>query len=224
MQYHIQTSPIWDAFKSGCDCPLCAIYQKSSDRLVEQYLNEAVMEPDYRVRVNKLGFCTKHLKQLFEGKNKLGLALQLNTRTAAMLEKMKIADNFKQAKKQAEELEKSLDTCVICETVDEMMERYAYTIAQMYRDEKEFPKTFRLSNGFCLPHYVLLLKNSGKASNKIAEYLNDLTGLQISTTAKINNETQRFTEKFDYRNNGSGGVPDPDTVPGAIKKLRGRIL
>lgn len=224
MQYHIQTTPIYDAFKSGCDCPMCEIYAKSSGRLVDQYLNEAVMEPEYRVQVNKFGFCVKHIKQLFEGKNKLGLALQLHTRTSSVMDKMNIADTFKQAKKQADELLKSVDSCVICNSVDEMMQRYAYTIAQMYTNEKDFVKLFRDSNGFCLPHYILLLNNSNKAGGKIKEYLNDLTGLQLSTTAKINSDTDRFTQKFDYRNNGSGGVPDPNTIPGAIKKLKGRII
>ena len=62
MQYHIQTEPIWEAFQSDCDCPMCRIYEKSETRLVEQYLNEAVMEPDYRVEVNKYGFCKEHLR------------------------------------------------------------------------------------------------------------------------------------------------------------------
>ena len=53
MQYHIQTEPIWEAFKSGCDCPLCQIYSKNEERLVGQYLEEAVMIPEFRVNVNK---------------------------------------------------------------------------------------------------------------------------------------------------------------------------
>lgn len=224
MQYHIQTTPIWEAFKSGCDCPLCAIYETSAARLVSQYLNEAVMEPEYRVKVNKYGFCDKHLLQLFAGKNKLGLALQLHTRTQAVLDQITVADTAKHAKKQAEKLRQTVDTCVICNTVDEMMTRYAYTVAQMYACEPEFPALLRKSNGFCLPHYILLLENAQKAGGKTAQYLNDLTGLELSTMSKTNNNTDRFTQKFDYRNNGSGGVPDPDTIPNAIKKLKGRIL
>lgn len=224
MQYHIQTGPIWEAFKSECDCPLCRLYKTASDRLVLQYLDEAVMEPAYRVKVNKRGFCRTHIKQLFEGKNKLGLALQLHTRTQAVIDQMRVCDTAKQAKAQAELLAKNLDTCVICDTVDEMMERYAYTVAQMYSAEAEFPEVFKNSNGFCMPHYILLLRQSGKAGRAEKDYVSTLSGLQLSTLAKINNNTERFTQKFDYRNNGSGGVPDPDTVPNAIQKLKGRII
>ena len=80
MQYHIQTTPIWDAFKEECGCPMCRIYKTSEQRLIKQYLGEAVMQPEYRVRVNERGFCTRHTLALYKGDNKLGTALQFATR------------------------------------------------------------------------------------------------------------------------------------------------
>jgi hypothetical protein len=85
MRYHIQTAPIWDAFKENDGCPLCKLYARTEERLIKQYTGEAVMEPDYRVRVNERGFCARHLKQLFDGNNKLGVALQVNTRTEKII-------------------------------------------------------------------------------------------------------------------------------------------
>ena len=57
MQYKIHTTPIWDAFKEDCLCPMCHINQELVDGLVDRYLNEAVMAPISRQSVNKYGFC-----------------------------------------------------------------------------------------------------------------------------------------------------------------------
>ena len=126
MQYHIQTAPIWDAFKENDGCPLCKLYARAESRLVKQYLGEAVMEPDYRVRVNERGFCDKHLVKLYDGNNKLGLALQLHTRTEHIIKCIDVPLNAKQARKLADRLEKTANTCVICDEVDEVMNRYYY--------------------------------------------------------------------------------------------------
>lgn len=72
MQYHIQTSPIWDAFRENDGCPMCRLYERAESRLIKQYLDEAVMEPEYRIKVNKRGFCSDHLKKLYAGGNKPG--------------------------------------------------------------------------------------------------------------------------------------------------------
>lgn len=224
MQYHIQTEPIWEAFKTPCDCPLCEIYSKCANRLVEQYLNEAVMEPDYRVQVNKYGFCTEHLRQLYAGKNKLGLSLQLRTRTEEVRKNITPCSSHKQAVAQAKNLEKTMDTCVICNTVDEMMRRYAQTIAQMFANELDFRTAFGKSNGFCMPHYALLLRESDKAGRVTKAYLSQLVLLQNRTVDRVCHDLDRFAERFDYRNAGSAVRPDPDTIPGSIRKLKGRVL
>ena len=44
MQYHIQTTPIWDSFKEKCHCPMCKIYNISENRLIKQYLGAAVRD------------------------------------------------------------------------------------------------------------------------------------------------------------------------------------
>lgn len=224
MQYHIQTDPIWEAFKSDCDCPLCEIYHKCSSRLVDQYLNEAVMEPEYRVDVNKYGFCTEHLRLLFAGKNKLGLSLQLRTRIAEVRSHILPCASPSAARKQAEQLRKTMDTCVICRSVDEMMQRYAYTVAQMYACEPEFRTVLQTCNGFCMPHYAMLLKYAGKAGSAAKAYASELVCVQNRALDRVGNDLDRFASMFDYRNAGSAVRPDPETVPNAIRKLRGRIV
>lgn len=224
MQYHIQTTPIWDAFKKDCSCPLCEIYKIAQARLVSQYLNEAVMEPEYRVKVNKTGFCTDHLQKLYAGENKLGLSLQIQTRTDFVISQLKQPNNAKDALKHANKLQENINTCVICDTLDEMMDRYAYTTAQMYLSEKQFKDVFTSSNGFCMPHYILLLKHSSKAGKATKDYLISLSALQISSLKKVNQESKTFSDMFDYRSNKKLSANVDEIVPNSINKLKGEII
>lgn len=223
MQYHIQTAPIWDAYKSGCDCPLCEIYARTETRLVGQYLNEAVMEPEFRVKVNKRGFCTRHLKTLYGGENKLGLALQIHTRMQKITADLKKPTDVKAAKKEAARLRGEFETCVICDTADELMTRYAYTIAQMFVHEAEFPALFAASKGFCLNHYALMLDNAAKAGRNAPAFLTELYRVQRAGLDALNGELAGFTDQYDYRaSRAKGGARD--ALPRAVEKLKGRIL
>lgn len=223
MQYHIQTTPIWDSFETECLCPMCVLYKISEQRLIKQYLGEAVMQPDYRVRVNNRGFCSHHLKKLYRGDNKLGTALQIQTRIETVEQNIKELKKPKQAKSLADDLAATLDTCVICDTVDEMMVRYSYTVAQMYDNEKDFPDLFNSSKGFCMPHFVELLRYVSYAGKNADKYLESLIGVQKKSMQNIYNDLDKFTQKFDYRNAGMIGDKYDDALPKAIQKLKGNI-
>lgn len=79
MDYHIETVQVLDAFKEDCECPLCLIRQKLDSDFTDTYLGGAAMSPDYRLEVNKLGFCARHFKLLYDGGKRLPLALQIHT-------------------------------------------------------------------------------------------------------------------------------------------------
>lgn len=224
MRYHIQTAPIWDAFKENDGCPLCKLYARTEERLVKQYTGEAVMEPDYRVKVNERGFCARHLKQLFDGNNKLGVALQVNTRTEKIISDIDFIENPKKAKKLADKLASTLDTCVICDEVDAVMERYFYTIAQMFDNEAEFPKLLKDSQGFCLPHFIELLRYASYAGKSASEYTGVITKLQKDTMKKDNVALERFTKRFDYNSSDKYSSSTDDALEKSIVRLKGNLI
>ena len=224
MQYHIQTSPIWDAFRENDGCPMCRLYERAESRLINQYLDEAVMEPEYRIKVNKRGFCSDHLKKLYAGGNKLGLALQLHTRTESVLDDIEMTDSAKKSGRLADKLAKTLETCVICDEVDEIMTRYAYTVAQMYFAEADFPKVFDESAGFCLKHFIQLLRYVSHASKAAEKYAKALTKKQIESLRKTNAELERFTKRFDYRSSDKFSAGTDDALKNSVNKLKGKII
>lgn len=215
MQYQIQTAPIWDAYKLSGGCPLCKIYAEREARLVKQYLAENVMDPDFRVASNAVGFCPDHIKQMYLGQNKLGLALQLETRAAALKKLLGAPADKKSAKKQAALLEDHRG-CVICNALEEPMTRYYMTIAEMYDNETDFPDLFKAAS-HCLKHATALYSAAVYAGKKTAEYLNALTSALQRDLDKTEKELRAFADCFDFKN--AGARPDPTAIPRAINLL-----
>ena len=94
MREHLDTMPIWEAYRAGCECPLCEIRQKNEAMYIDNFLGASVMEPDTRVEVNQKGFCQRHFAQMFMASNRLGLALMTHTymkETMARLQKSETA-------------------------------------------------------------------------------------------------------------------------------------
>ncbi|HEY8423773.1 MAG TPA: DUF6062 family protein [Clostridia bacterium] len=200
MQYKIHTAPIWDAFKKeDCLCPMCHINEELVKGLVDRYLNEAVMVPASRQLVNQYGFCGHHYNMLIQGGNILGVALQSITRTERLQNIIKPPINVKRAKKQALELIKQSQSCVICNEVEKTMERYYMTVAQMFYNEPSFMKVLNSSRGFCLYHYAKLLENARFANNKARLFLETLYSVEISMLSKLKSNLETFSQKFDYQ-------------------------
>lgn len=216
MQYQIQTAPIWDAYRHSDGCPLCAVRREREDRLVKQYLAENVMDPDFRTASNAVGFCADHIKAMYAGQNKLGLALQLETR-AAELNKLlsKIPADKKSAKKQYETL-RAHSGCVICDTLEEPMSRYFRTVAEMYENETEFPLLFAQAC-HCLHHATELYAAAAYAGKKINEYLSALSSSLKRDLSRTEKELRAFADCFDFKN--AGARPDATAVPRAINLL-----
>ncbi|MEE3377550.1 MAG: DUF6062 family protein, partial [Lachnospiraceae bacterium] len=79
MKEKLYTIPVNDAFDRDYECPICAMYEELEKRYVEYAMGPSYMEDDNRERTDKLGFCPKHIQMMYADKNKLGVALMLNT-------------------------------------------------------------------------------------------------------------------------------------------------
>lgn len=199
MQYHIQTTPIWDAFREKDGCPLCRLFGTVESGLLQLYSGEAVMSPEYRVDVNKTGFCETHLNKLLEGENKLGLGLQLSTRVQYLIDCLDTPDSVKAAAKLAAELQSQKDNCVVCREAKHVMARYAYTVAEMFLHEREFPPVLSDAEGFCLSHFSLLLRYASHAKNRASEYVATLKRVQQQRMRNVKKDLESFTGQYDYR-------------------------
>lgn len=220
MQYHIQTAPIWDAYRDGDGCPLCRIFAGKEKRLVKSYLNENVMDPDFRERSNAHGFCAEHIGMLYSGENKLGLALQLETRAHFLSE---LSSNPPKDKKSAKRLADKLsahDGCVICAELDGFMPRYYMTVAQMFQAEPEFPTLFS-SADHCYKHSIQLLNAAEYAGKNTAQFISALLSKLKTDLDRTESELRDFADCFDHN---STSRPDPKSVPRAIELLTSKKM
>lgn len=200
MGYHISTGLIKEKFGAGCECPLCAIRKKVEENFLYEFLNDAVMEETTRLKVNAKGFCDKHFDMLYKRQNKLSLALQIDTRTDVIFKSLSLPKSVKSAKKLAAKITGETKSCIICELVEESMEKYYKTIAQMFSKEKDFAEQLKNTKGFCLPHYAKLLEYSAYAGLKSKEYLRLLAETEEEKLSSLKMDLKTFCNKHDYRN------------------------
>ena len=200
MAYHIDTGLIKEKFKVDCECPLCEIKKVVEEQFLYEFLNDAVMEDNTRIKVGKLGFCSRHFDMLFNRQNKLSLALQVGTRLDRTSNLYSQIKSHKVATKLAKSIESSFKTCAVCDLVDESMVKYYKTIAQMFSKERDFLKILLKTNGFFLHHYAELLKYSGYAGGLKNSYVEVLSGVQNRAIALVKDDLKEFCDKHDYRN------------------------
>lgn len=79
MRESILTIPITDIFEPEEGCPICRMRDMLEDRAVEYIMGSAMMEPDVRIETNKQGFCKTHFDKMLAQKNRLSLALMLQS-------------------------------------------------------------------------------------------------------------------------------------------------
>lgn len=224
MRYHIDTGLIIEKFSSTCDCPLCEIQKIVEEQFLFEFLNDAVMEDTTRIAVGKKGFCAKHVDMLLNRQNKLSVALQLRTRLDKMYGELSVVKTAKSAKKRAVEINKAMSSCIICDFVEESMEKYYKTIAQMYMNERDFCKLLVSTKGFCLPHYVKLLEYSSYAGFLKNNYAEVLSTLQNTAINDIYDNLKVFCDKHDYRNANKPLGSAERALPDARVKLYGKKL
>ena len=200
MAYDISTMFIWRFFTSGAVCPTCMLKQKTENDIADGYLNAAVMEDDERLIVNKRGFCERHFNQLLSGRNKLGLALQADTRVKYLKAHAVEKTSAKNAEKRADKILELTKTCVVCDKVEFNMSRYYKTVCALYGDDEKFrEENFKSVKGFCLTCYARLLKNAKYAKKHAQRFVDELVLKQTEFLNSLDDNLTEFTMCFDHR-------------------------
>lgn len=239
MKEQIYTIPVNEAFDTPCECPLCNLEKKLEDEAVEYALGAAMMEPDWRIESNEKGFCNRHISQMFEIKNKLSLALVLDTHLNEIRNKIQESSKklhtlsksslFKKtdSKEFSINFSKNLNTinssCIICDRINYTMERYLATIFYMWQKDDDFKKKFEDSKGLCLKHFEMLISASEKhmKGNTHSEFLKMVIEKELKELDRIQEDIHKFTLKFDYRNRDMEWGTAEDAPIRTVEKIAG---
>ena len=117
------TIPVNEAFEASaadasCGCPFCALYRKLEENELDLILGASMMEPDIRIRTNKSGFCRTHYDMMFVRKNRLGMALTLESHLAELRDEIRDGGfGGGQGNKPIKRIEALESTCYVCDRI-----------------------------------------------------------------------------------------------------------
>ncbi|MCQ2506668.1 MAG: DUF6062 family protein [Lachnospiraceae bacterium] len=234
MAEKIYTIPVNEAFESNSECPFCFMKRKLERDAINFTMGPSYMEDDVRAVTDKTGFCGEHLLKMYKEKNRLGLALMLEShmrKTIQRYEKKALAYKPKAAglfgKKSDDdafpnEIMDLKNDCYICKRMEESYTRYISTFFYLL-NEREFQQKLENCNGFCLEHYAMLLKEAKKElpQKKLDEFVPLITRLTFDNLKRVDEDLDWFIKKFDYRFQEEPWKNSKDAVPRSITKLEG---
>lgn len=228
----IYTIPVNEAFDASaadrkCGCPICALYRRLEENELDLILGASMMEPDVRIQTNKEGFCRTHYDMMFVRKNRLGMALTLESHlkeladdlTPAGLLGSLVGNPVAKPLKRVKALEGS---CYVCRRIDFHFQHMAETVVLLYDTDEDFRKKFLAQPYFCLPHYRLLLEKADVrlSKKKLAEFTAEIGTVVRNYLAELTEDISWFCKKFDYRYDAEPWKNSKDSVERAIKFLR----
>ena len=206
MRDSIYTIPVSEVFDPKCGCPICRLRDTLETRSVDYIMGAAMMEPDVRIETNRLGFCENHYEMMLHQKNRLSLALILEsglkevkaTGLDAIVKKAQLKPKKREGVKTVN------DTCFVCEKIDWAMNNMLETVVRLYRTDESFRKLFSEQEYLCLPHLEQLLTIASGKMNK--KELPLFTAAAVKLTEQyldiVLKDVSHFCSMYDYRNAG----------------------
>lgn len=211
----LYTIPVNEAFDECRDdqslgCPFCRLYDKLENNELELILGASMMEPDIRIKTNEQGFCRDHFKMMFNRKNRLGLALMLESH-------LDVIRNHMDLKK----LEKLETTCYVCGRIEYSLTKMIENAVLLWDNDPDFDRKIRGQPYFCLQHYRLYMESAKNRLNKkkfaaFSEVVGEVTAKYFD---ELRSDVSWFCKKFDYRYTDEPWHNSKDAVERAIKFL-----
>ena len=227
MREDICSIPISEIFEPKDGCPFCRMRDMLEDRMATYITGAAMMEPDVRIETNRAGFCREHFGQMLRQKNRLSLALMLQTRLDTLEKEVFSKPTlFEGKQKKVKSLVKNNSTCFVCSKVDWAMERLMVTVFEQYKTSKEFRELFKSQEYICMPHCEMLCNLTAEGLDKrtAADLRDDCIALASKHIRGLYSDVSHFCSMFDYRNNGENADwgNSRDAVERAVEFLTSR--
>lgn len=227
----IYTIPVNEAFEKSaadksCGCAFCTLYNKLENDELELILGASMMEPDVRIKTNEKGFCRIHYDMMFTRKNRLGMALTLESHLDELKKEIKdgglSAGSGKKPVTRIGELEK---TCYVCERISFNFAHMIETAVLLWESDEAFPAKLKAQPYFCLPHYRMMLEYAQKRLGKkvLKDFVKDCEEIQNKYIDSLKEDVSWFCKKFDYRYDEEPWYNSKDSVERSMKFLRSDI-
>lgn len=226
MRESILTIPVNEIFEPKCGCPICTMRDMLETRTIEYIMGAAMMEPDVRIETNKLGFCKTHFDFMQKQKNRLSLALMLQTHLMELEKEIFAKKSFFEGKtaKQKKVSQVNQD-CFVCSKIEWGMSRLMVTFFELYGKEKDFCELFAQQEMLCLHHYELLVGRLDEIDKRYQkQFVEDCNALVKKQLDILIGDVSHYCNMYDYRNGGKDAdwKNSKDSIERAIKFLTTR--
>lgn len=226
MRESILTIPISEILEPRDGCPICRMRDMLEQRTVEYIMGAAMMEPDVRIETNRAGFCHVHFQQMMKQKNRLSLALMLQTHLAAVDEQLFSRKKLFEPKNARKvKLSRINESCFVCEKVDWGMERLMRTFFEMF-SQADFRKLLSEQEYICLPHFDMLqsLAPAYLQKNELDSFNKLISSLTEKYIESLYADVSHYCNMYDYRNTGKDADwgNSKDSIERAVKFLVSR--
>lgn len=225
MKLDITTIPVQEVFDPREGCPLCRLRDQLEQRVVTYITGAAMMEPDVRQDTNRLGFCLRHYEAMLGQRNRLGVALMLDSHLQE-LDKRVFGGGLlggSSPARQAQAAAQSGSSCFVCSQVNANFPRLLEAVCRLWDTEAAFRVLFDEQPALCLPHFAALAEAAPRALNKKRAAALDeaASALCRRTLHSLQGDVAQFCQLFDYRN--AGTAADAASVGDAIERTVGYL-
>ena len=222
----IYTIPINEEFETRIEkgdtcCPICNLYKKLESDELSLILGASMMEPDVRIKTNRLGFCPKHFEKMLTNGKRLPLALMLESHLNDIYED--IAGRRSAPEKTIARVNSLKDTCYVCERVDGNFGRLVSNVVYMWETDTIFREKFEAQKYFCLNHYADMVACGKKEMTKkvFKEFYESAGNIVNKNLEELCSDVSWFCKKYDYRYEEEPWGNAKDSPERAIKFLNG---
>lgn len=231
MAVKIYTIPIREAFSEKDGCPFCRLFDKLEESTLSYTLGAAMMEPDVRIEMNRLGFCTEHLSRMAAMKNKLSLALILESHLDTLRQVLETPPSegkktlFSASKipvDLSETLRQQAGTCFVCEKIQSTKTRYFSNAVYMWDTDASFRSLLLEQPWLCISHAAMLL-TAGRhelKSKLYSQFYQDVVSVVRQRLEAISKDVSAFCVSFDHRNAGKPLGEERHCIEKAIQLLK----
>lgn len=139
MRSDICSIPVEEVFEPKEGCPVCRMRNMLENRMAEYITGAAMMEPEVRKVTNEKGFCLRHYKMILSRKNRLSVALMLESHLKEMEKKIK-----------SPVAKAETSRCFVCDEVERNMTALISNTLKKYESEPWNSATFSKSRKPCV--------------------------------------------------------------------------
>lgn len=230
MRESLVSIPVSEVFEPKEGCPICRLRDTLEKRVVEYITGAAMMEPDVRIETNKQGFCFRHYQQMLGQRNRLSVALMLESHLDE-LEKQVFSGLpviGKSAPRQGRSAGKAASSCFICDQVETTMQKMLATVCRLWEEQRDFRDLFATQEVLCLPHFSALTEAAASRMDKKSQPAFAQAAAQLCHRylTVLRGDVSHFCKMFDYRNTGEDADwgQSKDAIERAVWWLTSRPL